>query len=331
MGAVTVLPMSESTNACVLGLGSMGSALALRLREQGVSISVWNRTRSKAVAISEQQLAGSCTVANSAQEAVSLCAADSLVILMVVDTSTAEALLRTPGVGAALRKRTLLNLVSANPDEARKVAALVTEVSDGECLFIDGAYCGNPTKARSGTGQLFLSSAKKASVDAVEPTLSMLGSVCFAGDIGASRALDYAVVDLFFVNALSFFSNMASLQKEGVDLQQFFGEAAKRLATVPAVLDLYSERMATRDEDAYCKEPTCTLSTARSYWASRLPYNSANKIPTHLTDFMIKLIEDAGGAPDGPHPGADLSRLQEVVRYGAESDQPPHKKAKREI
>ena len=37
---------------------------------------------------------------------------------------------------------------------------------------------------------------------------------------GASRALDYAVVDLAFVNALSFLSNAPMLEREGVDPAQ---------------------------------------------------------------------------------------------------------------
>jgi len=164
----------------------------------------------------------------------------------------------------------------------------------------------------------------------------VLGSVTHCGGIGASRAFDYGVVDLFFVNLMSFMSNAASLTKEGVDLNQFYTEAAKRLATIPSALKAASERMESRDNDAYAASPTVTLDAARSYWASRLPYNDAHGMPAPLTHFMVELIDQASGV-GGIHGNADLSRLQEVLRYGGnkrssgECDNPsPSKKGKTE-
>ena len=56
----------------------------------------------------------------------------------------------------------------------------------------------------------------------------------------------------------------------------------------------------------------------RSYWASRLPYNKVHGIPSHLTNLFVDLLDDASGGREGEHSAADLSRLQEVVRYGRE-------------
>jgi len=117
-------------------------------------------------------------------------------------------------------------------------------------------------------------------------------------------------------------SNAEALEREGVDMKQFFAEAGKRLAGIPAALEMYHQRMAVRDEEAYRTNPTVTLKTMRDFWASRLPYNEANGIPSAFPDFVVRLLDDAGGAPAGIHAEADLSRLQELVRYGLPAQQP---------
>merc|ERR1712176_1095131 len=94
----------------------------------------------------------------------------------------------------------------------------------------------------------------------------------------------------------------------------------KRLATVPAALEMYHERMKNRDEASYQENPTVSLTTARSYWASRMPYCQAHDDPTHLTDFMINMLDEAAGGKGGPHTDADISRMQEVLRYSSGSD-----------
>ena len=165
--------------------------------------------------------------------------------------------------------------------------------------------------------------------------------VTYCGGVGASRAFDYAVVDLFFVNTLSFMSNAASLEREGVEMEALFPAIAKRLGTVSGVLQMYHERMKVRDEDAYARNITCDLNTARSYWASRLPYNNAHGIPSHLANVFVELLDEvdrcaclqlvvaiesrvllaftllihahlfqASGGQRGAHGGADLTRLQ---------------------
>lgn len=97
-------------------------------------------------------------------------------------------------------------------------------------------------------------------------------------------------------------------------------------------MEQYSNRMSSRDETSYSANPTCTLNTALSYWSGRLPYNEAHNIPSQLPRFMIELLLQAAGGSGTPHGGADLSRLQEVVRYGAEivpdDEEPPSKRSR---
>lgn len=224
--------MEQPPTVAVLGLGSMGKALALRLLET-CSVVIWNRSTAKTEAVAQSNPGPHrCVLASSPKEAISLTSPGTLVIFMLTDADGTISLIRHEGVGEALQQRTLLNLGSGNPDEGRKVAAVLAEISGLSAKFIDGAYCGNPSKARAGGGQLFLSSEDEQTVTDARGVLESLGSVLYCGKIGASRALDYAVVDLFFVSMLSFFSNYASLHKESVNMEDVFREAGKRLQTV---------------------------------------------------------------------------------------------------
>ncbi len=110
------------------------------------------------------------------------------------------------------------------------------------------------------------------------------------------------------------------LDREGVDLDLFHVAAAHRLETVPAALAACAARMEDRAEESYRRAPTATLGTWRNFWSSRLPYFDAHGIPAQFARFVVDLIDRAGGG--GVHARADLTRLQETVRYGADARAP---------
>jgi 3-hydroxyisobutyrate dehydrogenase-like beta-hydroxyacid dehydrogenase len=188
-----------ASKVCVLGLGKMGTAMALRLRETGHAVSVWNRSPAKAEAVRAALLPGDCAVGACAAAALSSSASDSVVVLVL--SNTAACLDVIEQTREQLRGRTVVNLTSGNPDEGRQIAAAVAGL--GVHTYLDAAYCGPPTKARQGAGVLFLSCDTPAEAERVRPVLSELGEYAFCGDVGSSKAIDYAVVDLVGCCALS--------------------------------------------------------------------------------------------------------------------------------
>ena len=308
--------VADKPSVVFLGMGAMGSSLALRLLEQNVALSIWNRSRSKCEGVVKEVGAGShCLVGDTAADAIACSDDGALVIYMLSSVDAVIESLRDETVQKGLVGKTVVNLCTCNADDGRKVAKVVEEIPSGGVKFIDGAYSGAPKKARAGAGQLFLSAEEKAYVDDWNHILEKLGSVTFCGKVGASRVFDYAVVDLMFVNLVSFVENLNGLKREGVDLQQLYGEMAKRLATVPAALEMYEQRMRNRDEAEYEKDVTASLGVCKNYWQGRLPYSKAHGDPSLLTDFMVDLFERASGGSGGPHAGADLSRIQEDLRH----------------
>ena len=74
----------------------------------------------------------------------------------------------------------------------------------------------------------------------------------------------------------------------------------------------------SRDEAAYLAEPSATLGTWRNFWGSRLPYFEAHGLPAAFPKFVVGLLDEAGAS--GAHKDADVTRLQEVVRFGAKAE-----------
>ena len=141
--------------------------------------------------------------------------------------NTAAALDVIGGMTDQLRGRTVVNLTSGNPDEGRWIAAALAAPHLGVRAYIDGAYCGPPSKARSGCGVLFLSCDTPDDVERLLPTLSLLGEAVACGRVGSSRAIDYAVVDLALVCFNSFLSNAEMLEREGVNRAQLYEHMGK--------------------------------------------------------------------------------------------------------
>lgn len=111
---------SETTNAVgnrksvtVIGLGPMGQAMADVFLEYGYSLTVWNRTSSKA----DQLVAKGAIRVSTVNEAL---AANELVILSLTDYNVMYSILEP--VSENLFGKVLVNLSSDTPEKARKAA-----------------------------------------------------------------------------------------------------------------------------------------------------------------------------------------------------------------
>ena len=291
---------------CMLGLGKMGGAMARRMGEKGHKVVLWNRTQSKADSIAEEF--PNCIAKETVKEAINT-NKEALIIMVMTTMEATSAILDS--IQSDLQGRVVVNLASGNPDQGRKIAKQLEGFGVGG--YLDGAYSGPPAKARAGAGTLFLSASQKSLFDSHTSLLSELGENIWSGDIGASRALDYAVVDLVLANLMCYSSALSMMDKEGVDQKVFFECAAKRLTSVPAMLESSFNRMQERSDESYSTNPVATLGTWRNFVSSRLEYMNNNNMSTAIPDFNVSVIDMTianGGSPDD-----DVTRIQEVTRY----------------
>ena len=110
----------------VLGLGEMGSAIAISLIEHGEKVVVWNRTSGKAQRVSEL----GARVADSVTDA---CAqADVIVVVTATPIDVASDFEK---LGEGLQGKTIVNLATGRPSEVQTLDQLVSRVG---AKFISG-------------------------------------------------------------------------------------------------------------------------------------------------------------------------------------------------
>ncbi|MEV0837921.1 NAD(P)-binding domain-containing protein [Actinocatenispora sera] len=180
--------MTDTTTApvTVLGLGPMGSALATAFLAAGHPTTIWNRTPGRTAALSDR----GATPADTVPAAV---AAASLVVACVRD----YAALRTVLAGERVdwTGRTLVNLCSGQPDQARAFAAWAGEHG---ISYLDGAIL-TPTPTIGTAAGTVLYSGPVEIFAAHRPALAALGgrTVHLGSDPGRAAAYEMSLLDLF--------------------------------------------------------------------------------------------------------------------------------------
>ncbi len=124
--------MNPNSQITVLGLGSMGSAIAHGLVDRGYTTTVWNRTAAKSVPLAE----AGARVATTAQEAV---LASPLVIICLLDSAASDEVLGS--LGPEVAGKVVVNLTTCAPEHARANEAWALERG---ATYVDGKIMGDP-------------------------------------------------------------------------------------------------------------------------------------------------------------------------------------------
>ncbi len=193
----------------VLGLGSMGSALARTFGNAGRDLVVWNRSRERADPFARQGV----TVAGDVAEAIE---ASPVVVICVDSNAVADAFLQTEPVAGVLKDRIIVQFSTSTPREAESSA---TWLHAHGAHYLDGAiHCG---PNHIGTDDAaFLLSGDPASHEAVAPLLADLGGTMTylgSGDRAAS-ALDLASVCEVYGRFVAVSHAALMCEAEGVSL-----------------------------------------------------------------------------------------------------------------
>ena len=172
----------SSTDISFIGLGRMGSELARCLIRNGSKLTVFNRSPDKAEAFKSE-----ANVATSAAEA---CARSPLTVMCVSDYVCAQSILDDPSVIDALKGRTLLQMSSGSPEDARRSEAWADKHGIG---YIDGAIVAYPAGVGTEYAIVMFSGDKTQFEPFQEPLLKLGGRSRYVGrPIGAASALDCA-------------------------------------------------------------------------------------------------------------------------------------------
>ena len=193
-----------------LGLGDIGQLMAVHLAREPFSLTVWNRTESKARDFAANNTA---RVAASAHDAV---LGAECVVTCLPSSAEVEALLHgEQGILDSLeRGAVLLDCTSGDPPTARSIAA---ELSTRGVGFIDAPVSGGTTAAKSGSLTIMWGGELR-DFERVRPVVEAFGKkIVHAGPVGAGDALKAVNNALLAVHILATAEGLAVLVKAGVD------------------------------------------------------------------------------------------------------------------
>jgi 3-hydroxyisobutyrate dehydrogenase-like beta-hydroxyacid dehydrogenase len=187
------LETSNPTKAAIgfIGLGLMGRPMAMNLLKAGHSLTVWNRTASRAGELVD----AGATLAKSPKEVAS--SADVL-ITIVSDPPALESILwgsdangQDPGALAALKPgSTYIDSSTISPALVKKIAAACAE---RKIHFLDAPVTGGDWGAKKGE-LIFMVGGDPETLKAVEPILGVLGKRWFyLGPNGAGQTIKLAM------------------------------------------------------------------------------------------------------------------------------------------
>ncbi|MFI2373374.1 NAD(P)-dependent oxidoreductase [Streptomyces sp. NPDC018833] len=215
----------------VVGLGSMGSALAAALLDRGHPTTVWNRSPHKAQPLVDR----GARLAATAEEAI---AASPLTIACVLDYQALHTVLAP--VADALAGKTLVNLTSGSPEQAHEAVAWAQ--SHG-VDYLDGAIMTTPPGV--GTPEMmFLYSGSYAVFEAHRPILAALGDPLHLGtDAGLASLYDAALLGLMWSTMTGWLHGTALVGAEKTPATAFTPIAIRWLTAVTGFLTTYAPQV----------------------------------------------------------------------------------------
>jgi 3-hydroxyisobutyrate dehydrogenase-like beta-hydroxyacid dehydrogenase len=149
----------------ILGTGKMGGAIARRLKETGHELTLWNRTRSRAEALSVGKVASTPAEAAKATE---------VVISILTDAGAVRsAYLGDDGAARVARDQVFIEMSTAGPDVVKEVQPAIEKAG---AKFIECPVLGSISAMETGKGILF-AAGDDAAIERARPVLEAIGEV----------------------------------------------------------------------------------------------------------------------------------------------------------
>lgn len=206
---------ADSNTVTVIGLGLMGSALASTFHRAGHELTVWNRSSARAAAFE-----GTARIAETVADAVT---AGDTVVISLLNYEVADSLLRRPDVEAVVAGKTVVQLTTGTPADARESEAWA---ADHGAAYLDGAIAGYPRTIGTPSNEIFYSGDPAVFERRREVLSALGGKATFCGrDAGAAATVDLAALEFSYARAAGLLHAAALCASESFPLEVFFAIA----------------------------------------------------------------------------------------------------------
>lgn len=201
--------MSDIT---VIGMGSMGSALAKTILTAGHTVTVWNRDREK----SRPLISSGAQVAETIEEAIK---ASRVILVCLNNYNTTKKLFEEGNSLFTLKDRTVVQMSSGTPQEALRSERWFLESGVN---YLDGAILGNPRNIGTEDGQILIAGDEKL-WRTCKPILECLaGNFQHIGNkIDSAKILDLAWLSQRLGMFMGVFQGLLLCKAGGVDPNVF--------------------------------------------------------------------------------------------------------------
>ena len=225
-----------------IGLGLMGRPMAMNLLKAGHSLTVWNRTSSRA----RELVAAGATLAKNPREAA---AASDILFTIVSDPPALEEVLwgqqgNNDGAMAGLRPGSIyIDSSTVAPALTRRVAAVCAEHG---VRYLDAPVTGGDWGAREGN-LVFMIGGGVDTLREVEAVLGVLGKKWFhLGPNGAGQTVKLAMNAILALQVGAMAEALALVNKAGLKGEQLIEVMQSSMAR-SGVLDIKAPLMVTGD------------------------------------------------------------------------------------
>ncbi|RCV57762.1 NAD(P)-dependent oxidoreductase [Marinitenerispora sediminis] len=287
------------TPVTVVGLGSMGRALAEAFVDAGHLTTVWNRTATKAVPL----VAKGAVHATDVRAAVE---ASPLVITCLTTFEDTRSALEP--AAAALSGRALVTLNSGSPAGAR---AMAEWASGHAARFLAGAVKNVPA-AVGAPDTLLYYSGDRTVFDEYETTLKVLGgdTVHLGAEHDLAALYEMAVGAMLLPTLVGFFQGAAAVQARGLEATSMVRFSAKWLDMIKSLLPLYAKEIDSGDYT----DAASSVNLFLSGMAHDKDLTEETNVDTDWLAPLHELVKRAAAAGHGEH---SVSALTEVLRTPA--------------
>ncbi|MFS8521222.1 MAG: NAD(P)-binding domain-containing protein [Micromonosporaceae bacterium] len=280
----------------MLGLGAMGRALVTALLDAGQPVVVWNRTPGRA-----RELERGAVEARTVHEAVT--SGGPVVVCLYHHASVHETL---DPVAGALRGRTVVNLTTTTPNEARDLASWAGAHG---AAYLDGAIMATPDMIGA-PGAHILDSGSRAVFDAHRRVLDVWAASTYEGeDPGMASLFDLAMLSGMYALFAGFLHGAAMVRSAGVTAAAFAERAAPFLAAMTGSLAHTAEVVDAGDYHAPVQSLDWTITVLETI-ARASREQGVDPVPVDMVATLARRQIDEG------HGAEDFDRIIESMRTG---------------
>lgn len=276
----------------------MGGALARALLDAGRRVTVWNRTEHKVLPFA----------ARGAQVAPSAVVAAMSSPITIICMSSYEAATDALAAASDLRGRTLVQLSSGTPGDARDTARWA---ADRGADYLDGAILAWPRQIGGPDAALIVSGPTQVYDRAASTLRALSGSITHFGEpIAGSSALAAATLAYLAGRWIGFIHGALICEAEGLDVEAF-GAMLADLSPLLGEDDRHMGAVVARDRFA---EPESTLGTAGRDVIDLLRHAQSAAISTEFPAFAAGLFRRGIDAGYGAEEHVALIKLLRTPR-----------------